>query len=68
MTGPWLRFEASAALVANVTEAADIALFAFLLVTTLAVGLLLLGVDAVVRRFRLRTRPRGRRPDGNGSG
>ncbi len=56
------------ALVANVSEPADIALFAFLLVTTLAVGLVLLGVDAVVRRFRLRVRPRGRRPDDDSSG
>ena len=50
-------------LVANVTEPADIALFAFLLVTTLTVGLALLGVDALVRRIRLRARHPGRRPE-----
>jgi hypothetical protein len=57
-----------AALVANVTEPADIALFAFLLVTTLTVGLVLLCVDAVVRRIRLRAPPRERRPDDGAAG
>ncbi len=47
----------SAALLANVSEPADITLFAFLLVTILAVGLALLGVDAVVRRIRVRRAP-----------
>ncbi len=54
----------AAALVANVTESADITLFAFLLLTTLAVGLALLGGDAVVRRIRLRAQARERQRDG----
>ncbi len=55
----------SAALLANVSEPADIVLFAFLLVTTLAVGLALLGVDAVVRRMRVRRAPTSTGPPGD---
>ncbi len=48
-------------LVANVTEAGDIVLYATMLAFTLVVGLLLLGIDALVGRLRdrrTRTRPR----------
>ena len=44
--------------VANVTEAGDIVLLAFVVVLTLASGLALLGIDAVVAR-----RGRGADPD-----
>lgn len=46
-------------LVANVTEAGDVVLFAIVLATTLVVGLALLGIDAVVGRLGRR---RARRP------
>lgn len=41
-------------LVANVTEAGDIVLLAILLVITLAVGLVLLGIDTLVARLGAR--------------
>jgi hypothetical protein len=47
-------------LVANVTEAGDIVLYAMVLGATLVVGLALLGMDAAVRRLgrrRARRRP-----------
>ena len=46
-------------LVANVTEPGDVALYAIVLGVTLAVGLLLLGIDALVGRLG-RTRARRR--------
>lgn len=39
-------------LVANVSEAGDIVIFAIVLAATLVVGLALLGIDALVGRLR----------------
>lgn len=44
----------NAAVVANVTEAGDIVLYAIGLVVTLLVGLALLGIDAAVGRLSTR--------------
>ena len=50
-----------APVVANVTEAGDIVVFAIVLGVTLGVGLALLAIDSVVGRLRERGGRRGRR-------